>query len=97
MGVIHVSKPSDLPPGDHFAILKFSSITIPGDERSRTNPGHGYPEYTQTTISCTVYPTREAWTKEVESLSAQKYGGNDWVATILKVPTLKATFTFDIT
>ena len=97
MGVIYVNRPSDLPPGEHFAILNFSLITIPGDERSRTNPGHGYPESTQTTISCAVYPTREAWTKEVERLSAQKYGGDDWVATILKVPTLKATFTFDIT
>lgn len=30
-----------------FAVLVESSYTVPGDERSRTNPGHGYPEHTE--------------------------------------------------
>lgn len=29
-----------------YAAIINSSYTIPGDERSRTNPGHGYPEHT---------------------------------------------------
>lgn len=31
-----------------FAAITTTSVTIPGDERSRTNPGHGYPEHTET-------------------------------------------------
>jgi hypothetical protein len=30
-----------------YAAVVEESITIPGDERSRTNPGHGYPEHTR--------------------------------------------------
>lgn len=29
-----------------YAAIINSSYTVPGDERSRTNPGHGYPEHT---------------------------------------------------
>ena len=31
-----------------YAALIEEKVTIPGDERSRTNPGHGYPEHTKT-------------------------------------------------
>lgn len=30
-----VSSPEHLPPGEHYVILTFGTITIPGDERSR--------------------------------------------------------------
>lgn len=30
-----------------FAVVYTESVHIPGDERSRTHPGHGYPEHTQ--------------------------------------------------
>ena len=46
-GVIFVNKPSDIPKEDHFAIIDSNSVYIPGDERSRTNPGHGYPASTE--------------------------------------------------
>ena len=37
-----------MPQTPHYAVLvyKVRRITIPGDERSRTHPGHGYPEHT---------------------------------------------------
>lgn len=33
----------------HYAVLIFStgSIFVPGDQRSREAPGHGYPEHTE--------------------------------------------------
>jgi hypothetical protein len=35
---------SDVPINkQHFAVVRFSSIHIEGDERSRQCPGHGYP------------------------------------------------------
>ncbi len=44
---------TDFPSGHHYLIIvsKTESIYIPGDERSRTNPGHGYPEHTETVHS----------------------------------------------
>lgn len=30
-----------------YLLIDSTTIHIPGDERSRTNPGHGYPESTQ--------------------------------------------------
>lgn len=28
-----------------YIVIEKSSYYVPGDERSRTNPGHGYPEH----------------------------------------------------
>ena len=48
--MIRVSKPADIPTGPHFAVLIYKSDShhIPGDQRSRESPGHGYPEHTVT-------------------------------------------------
>jgi hypothetical protein len=48
-----VKSPKDVPNGKHFAILIFteSTVHVPGDERSRTCPGHGYPAHDETTES----------------------------------------------
>lgn len=45
-----IKKPSDIPTGPHFAVLVYATTSVhhEGDERSRTNPGHGYPAYTET-------------------------------------------------
>ena len=56
----------DIPEEDHYAIIEFGSMWIPGDERSRTNPGHGYPERTETKIEYIVFENREAWALEVQ-------------------------------
>lgn len=45
----------NIPDGPHYAIMVIEkkSIHVPGDERSRTHPGHGYPEHTETYTSVT--------------------------------------------
>ena len=45
-----VTNPNEFPNKPHYAIIIFetSHIHHEGDERSRTNPGHGYPAYTET-------------------------------------------------
>ncbi len=40
-----------IPHGEHWAIVTERTVTIPGDLRSQTNPGHGYPEYQETAIA----------------------------------------------
>lgn len=38
----------NIPKEEHLAVVWAESIFIPGDERSRTNPGHGYPDSYET-------------------------------------------------
>lgn len=42
-----------------WAVLQYRSIYIPGDERSRTNPGHGYPESTERVSDLLVFDSEE--------------------------------------
>jgi hypothetical protein len=52
-------------PEEHYAILVFSSVHIPGDERSRTCPGHGYPAHNEQVCQYLVFESKEAWEKEI--------------------------------
>lgn len=61
-----VTQLSELPEGAHYVILTFETRTVPGDDRSRTHPGHGYPEHTEHTVSYEVWPTRAGWEAEIE-------------------------------
>jgi hypothetical protein len=71
-----VESPEQMPTMGHFAILIFTSSTvhIPGDERSRTCPGHGYPAYDQTTKSYEYWVIRdpEALKTAIQKLESQK-------------------------
>jgi len=49
----------NIPDEEHWAIITVDRIYIPGDERSRTNPGHGYPEHYEETIN---YRSFTSWT-----------------------------------
>lgn len=60
-----IQKPDEIPPGKHFAALEFSTITIPGDERSRKNPGHGYPEEQRVVARYIQFDNEEAMKKWV--------------------------------
>ena len=62
---VHVTDISKIPNGEHWAILENNSIHIPGDERSRTNPGHGYPESTEHVISYTAYTDKTEFETEL--------------------------------
>jgi len=53
--------------GKKFAALVKSSYTIPGDERSRTNPGHGYPEETVEYIQFLPFESEDEMGKWVAS------------------------------
>lgn len=55
-----------------WAIIEVETTFIPGDERSRTHPGHGYPA---STVSHTVYREYDNWDKfvnEVKRKTARK-------------------------
>lgn len=56
-----VTCPNDVPNEPHFAVIiyKSQSVYIEGDERSRTNPGHGYPAHTETYSTFEHYVTTD--------------------------------------
>jgi hypothetical protein len=60
---------SDLPERQCWIILQSETVHVPGDERSRTHPGHGYPEHTERHWSIQVFDDAESWTKEIELLA----------------------------
>ena len=67
----YVKRKNDVPTEPHWAILTFSSVYIPGDERSRTNPGHGYPAETKPIVEYEVYLTEDKWKKKIQMLVSQ--------------------------
>jgi hypothetical protein len=42
-----------------YAVFVNSSYYVEGDERSRTNPGHGYPSHTEKYVAVIEFETEE--------------------------------------
>lgn len=57
-----------------FAVIQERNIRHEGDERSRTNPGHGYPAHTETFQEFTEFRTEADMLAWVESVEKRKYG-----------------------
>lgn len=76
---------SSIPNEPHWAIIEETRVTIPGDERSRTNPGHGYPEHTETFISYIAYRNEPDWLRAIESLTRRGMGFRAIKATVANV------------
>lgn len=57
---------SEVPSGPHFAIFEANSIYVPGDERSRQYPGHGYPASTEYFLSYVAFDTKEEWASAIQ-------------------------------
>ena len=64
----YVHKISEIPTEAHYVILENDSVHIPGDERSRTNPGHGYPASDHNYIQMQVTTDKTEWEEEIKSL-----------------------------
>ena len=84
----YVSEKSHLPPGDHYVIMQFSSIYVPGDERSRTNPGHGYPGRSEPIVQYISFTDKDEWEKEIRGLVEATYGKKEFVALYVKRATI---------
>ena len=51
---------------DTWAIIKEETIHHEGDERSRTNPGHGYPAYSEKYTTYKEYTDYSKFISDVE-------------------------------
>ena len=67
---------ADMLTGPQWIIIEFEtqSVYVEGDERSRTNPGHGYPAHTDTfeTNKITAYDNIDEWRADCELLMLAK-------------------------
>jgi hypothetical protein len=74
----YVKQKSDTLNEPHWAILEFDSIWIPGDERSRTAPGHGYPEHSENVVKYIVFTDENEWKDEIEHrMTATTYSSRE--------------------
>ena len=67
-----ITREDYMPRGKHFAILEFSSRRIPGDDRSRHSPGHGYPEHTEQYSTYSTTENEAEWKREIAILTERK-------------------------
>jgi len=97
---MYVNKHSELPKTPFWAILSTSATHIPGDERSRTNPGHGYPAHTVNSISMEVFTKEAEWKKAIARKveDQTKYGlhGNDFFACFINPATISTQISVDV-
>lgn len=70
----YVTRPQDIPKCEHWVILEGRQLHIDGDERSRTNPGHGYPERTEYSMSCEVFMDEAKFREALADRSARVFG-----------------------
>lgn len=87
---------NDIPKEPHYAILEQRSVHIPGDERSRTHPGHGYPASTEQVWDYIVFPDKASWEAEVKARSGRVFGSKDFVAISATPAKVNTTFTVEI-
>ena len=66
----------DLTSGEHWAIITEATMFIPGDERSRTHPGHGYPESIEHYITYESFTDEVAFRKELQQRMSLAFSGS---------------------
>jgi len=71
MSQTFISEVSKFPEGESFIILRPKSIHIPGDQRSREAPGHGYPASSEDCWDLILFDSREEWEDEIKKLTNQ--------------------------
>lgn len=61
-----------IPDTEHWATIIVHQTYIEGDERSRTNPGHGYPGHYQETTEYQAFTNFEDFEAEVSRLTLNR-------------------------
>lgn len=60
-----ITKAEDMFRGKHFVILEFSSYHVPGDERSKQHPGHGYHAHDVAYTRYRATQDKQEWENEI--------------------------------
>jgi hypothetical protein len=90
---------ADVPTGEHYLVVVFGTETvhIPGDERSRTSPGHGYPADDRVIFSPVIraFPTIEECRTYVDA--AQSRSGDIAVLKVERRLVVRRVSTVELT
>lgn len=93
MSASYPNRVSELPNQGFFAILTTTGVYTPGDERSRTNPGHGYPASTDYYWTMQVFQNRKAWEDEVKVLAERK---SEFKAVFIEPANIQTSISIDV-
>lgn len=100
MKLKQINSAEDMPRKAHFAIIVFDSqnVWIPGDERSRSAPGHGYPERTETFESFKYYATtsKREWEEFAKELYSTDKRGKFVAFEVGHVATIDVSVTISV-
>lgn len=91
---VYVTSADKLKAGEHFGIIESSSIYVPGDERSRTNPGHGYPGGSEAVITLKVTDNEAVWKEEIGQLTTARYNYRSFKA--VKITVAEVNISVDV-
>lgn len=75
----YCSSKQDLGVDIHYAAIVFDSIWVEGDERSRTNPGHGYPAHSVDTCKYIRFDSQAEMEDWVRKETAARYTNQNFV------------------
>lgn len=95
-GIMYVSNVDEIPDGEHWVIVENRNILVPGDERSRTNPGHGYPEHTEHAMTMIVFETKEDMEESVRTREGRLFGKKDYKVLLVRTPRITTHLSIDV-
>jgi hypothetical protein len=75
-----------IPDYEHYAIITFDQQIVPGDQRSKESPGHGYPEHTIELMEYEPHRNIDTLKKRIEYLMSGNIEYN-----VLKVKPVNVT------
>jgi hypothetical protein len=80
-----------VPPDPHWVIIEVDQIIIRGDERSRSCPGHGYPEHTESQINYIAFTDEQEWKLEIIKRLSNNKSNFKALRVLPATPTLHTT------
>ena len=86
---IPVEQPAEPQVENKYAVIYSETIHHPGDERSRTNPGHGYPAYDESVEVLKKFPDEDALKEWILNNNSPYGGGKSFKA--IRYQELKAS------
>ena len=80
---------------EKFAVIITKTIYHEGDERSRTNPGHGYPAYSENYDTLVEFKSEKEFLCWVEDNNKRQYSRETFRAIKFKDLSIKNTVSYE--
>lgn len=80
----------------HYAVIVLKHMHHDGDERSRTHPGHGYPEHTTTHSEIIEFANREKFMEWITENEKRTHGKKQYRAIAFKNVNVQTSLHIDI-